>query len=86
MSCTVFKPASRGNWRFWVHVPCGNVEWFGADDAPDSGGCDGCESGSDDESEWQQLYVKLQRSEPCDVCTETSPAMAYEAHKNGEHR
>lgn len=40
----------------WIHE-CGNVDWLPAGHAPADGGCDRCESGSDDASDWKPLYV-----------------------------
>lgn len=41
----------------WMHA-CGFAESFGDDWRPEDGGCDACESGSNDPSDWQPLYVR----------------------------
>lgn len=43
--------------QIWMHT-CGHVEGFDVDCPPDTGGCDACESGSDDLADWQPLYRK----------------------------
>ncbi|SER95947.1 hypothetical protein SAMN05216188_11891 [Lentzea xinjiangensis] len=52
--------APAGGWGakgvLWQHV-CGHVEEWPRAEAPDSGGCDACESGSPDASDWQPLLV-----------------------------
>lgn len=61
-----FEPARRvdGTLQLWVHT-CGNAEWhdisYPPNAAPPSGslgGCDACESGSGDPTDWQPVYVK----------------------------
>lgn len=50
-------PAMKGEWRLWMHE-CGHVEMWHGDTAPEDGGCDACESGSDRTSDWRPLFVE----------------------------
>jgi hypothetical protein len=49
-------PAMKGKWQLWMHE-CGHVEMWEEGTAPADGGCDGCESGSNNASDWRPLYT-----------------------------
>lgn len=46
-----------GEWRLWMHE-CGQVEMWKKGTAPADGGCDRCESGSDNASDWRPMFVE----------------------------
>jgi hypothetical protein len=48
--------ATMGRYHGWIHE-CGNVDWLPIGHAPADGGCDRCESGSNDASDWRPIYV-----------------------------
>lgn len=49
-------PTNRGT-PLWRHT-CGHVEAWTTEDLTEiKGGCDACESGSDDPTEWRALYL-----------------------------
>jgi len=50
------EPAMKGEWRLWMHE-CGHVEMWERGTAPADGGCDACESGSENPADWRALYV-----------------------------
>lgn len=49
--------------RMWQH-DCGHVEYFPPECEPADGGCDACESGSDDPQDWRRLYVRKRDARP----------------------
>jgi hypothetical protein len=49
-------PVNRGDFAAWVHA-CGHVELWPLPWAPDTGGCDACESGSVNPGDWRRLYA-----------------------------
>ncbi len=53
----MMKRAMKGPYRLYMHE-CGYSEAF--DGAPEHGGCDACESGSNDPRDWQPLFVEVQ--------------------------
>lgn len=58
-----FAPVRRGVGEHRMHLyvhRCGHVEWIrDVDRAEVGGGCDGCESGSPNPSDWRVLYVSV---------------------------
>ena len=63
--------ATMGKYHGWMHE-CGNVDWLPIGHAPADGGCDQCESGSDNASDWRPLY------------TDNAPKSHYGASANCE--
>lgn len=56
-------PAMKGKWQLWMHE-CGHVEHWEEGTAPADGGCDACESGSNNASDWRPLYTDMQEGRP----------------------
>lgn len=54
----VTMPGMPGMAFAYMHE-CGQVDWFAS--APDHGGCDRCESGSNNPRDWRALYVQAGR-------------------------
>ena len=55
--------AVQGQFPYWQHQ-CGHIEAFTAEQLEEiQGGCDACESGSDDPTDWQPLYTRRQAPE-----------------------
>ncbi len=53
----VLAPPERGRYRAYMHA-CGAVEWMTVDDKAETlGGCDRCESGSDNPNDWQPVFT-----------------------------
>jgi hypothetical protein len=55
-----YRRVERGNFLLYIHT-CGQAEWFDA--APSDGGCEACESGSDNPADWTLLYTKINSDE-----------------------
>ncbi len=55
----MMKPAMNGPYRLYMHE-CGYSEAFDEAEVPDHGGCDRCESGSNDPHQWRPLFVEVQ--------------------------
>jgi hypothetical protein len=50
-----------GEYRAWLYIhTCGNLEWITDSERTEiGGGCDACESGSDDPNDWSPLYREI---------------------------
>lgn len=68
-------PAVQGEWRLWMHE-CGHVELWENGTAPEDGGCDACESGSDRAADWRPLFVESKSAHNADYDVPPRPTEA----------